>query len=137
MDEQLLGAAAMGARGAVGSTYNYSGKVAGAVLAAVARGDLAAARALQRGPQVLVNLLLAPSRYGPAGCNVNKAIMELRMRARAGLRSPAALAAARAAGARTVFAMGARAPVPAVTAEGLALLEADLDAIGFFSEAWM
>lgn len=135
-DEQLLGAAAMGVKGAVGSTYNYCGKVANGVLAALARGDLAAARALQRGPQLVVNLLHKTC-YGPAGCNVGKAIMELRLRARHGLRDAGARAAARAAGQRTEFAMGARAPVPAVTQEGLVLLEADLEAIGFFSDSWL
>ena len=99
-------------------------------------GDVVLARKLQRGTQILVNFLHQSTRYGPAGCNVNKAIMELRLRQQAGLLDPAARAAAAAAGKRTIFALGARAPVPRVTDAGLDLLEKDLAAIGFFTEEW-
>ena len=46
-DEMLLGALAVGGVGGVGSTYNYSGRVANAVIAAFQAGDMAAARAAQ------------------------------------------------------------------------------------------
>uniref|UniRef100_A0A8D0GDG9 N-acetylneuraminate lyase n=1 Tax=Sphenodon punctatus TaxID=8508 RepID=A0A8D0GDG9_SPHPU len=47
VDEQLLGALAMGATGAVGSTYNYLGKVNNLVLETFARGDLVSAQKYQ------------------------------------------------------------------------------------------
>lgn len=47
MDEQLLAALAMGADGAVGSTYNYMGSTVNRLLAALDKGDLAQARTLQ------------------------------------------------------------------------------------------
>jgi N-acetylneuraminate lyase len=43
-DEALLGALAVGASGAVGSSYNFAAPVYGKVMEAFARGDLAAAR---------------------------------------------------------------------------------------------
>ncbi|XP_048107902.1 N-acetylneuraminate lyase isoform X1 [Alosa alosa] len=47
MDEQLLAALAMGADGAVGSTYNYMGSTMNKVLCAFDKGDLEQARKLQ------------------------------------------------------------------------------------------
>lgn len=47
MDEQLLAALAMGADGAVGSTYNYMGSTMNKVLSAFHKGDLTQARTLQ------------------------------------------------------------------------------------------
>ena len=76
-DEQGLGALAMGARGFIGSTYNSVGRAATAMIAAFDRGDMAAARAEQRKVQRAVNLLFEGPRYGPAGVNVGKAILEL------------------------------------------------------------
>ena len=76
-DEQALGALAMGARGFIGSTYNYVGRTANAMIAAFGRADMAAALAEQRRLQRVVNLLYDSARFGPAGCNVGKAILEL------------------------------------------------------------
>ncbi|KAL1022940.1 hypothetical protein UPYG_G00034500 [Umbra pygmaea] len=47
VDEQLLGALAMGANGAVGSTYNYLGKSGNRLLSAFEKGDITLARILQ------------------------------------------------------------------------------------------
>jgi N-acetylneuraminate lyase len=47
VDEALLGALATGARGGVGSTYNWSPRLYADLLAAFGRGDLAEARRLQ------------------------------------------------------------------------------------------
>jgi N-acetylneuraminate lyase len=46
-DEQLLAAAVLGARGAVGTSYNFAAPLYNRLLAAVQRGDLATARAEQ------------------------------------------------------------------------------------------
>lgn len=61
MDEQLLAAAALGARGAVGSGYNFAAPLYARLLAAVAANDLATARALQYRGVELVEVL---ARYG-------------------------------------------------------------------------
>lgn len=47
VDEQLLAGLAMGAHGAVGSTYNYMGSHMNKLLSAFEAGDLAGARAIQ------------------------------------------------------------------------------------------
>ncbi|KAJ8418997.1 hypothetical protein AAFF_G00004960 [Aldrovandia affinis] len=47
MDEQLLAALAMGANGAVGSTFNYLGNKVNGLLSAFEKGDLNQARTLQ------------------------------------------------------------------------------------------
>jgi N-acetylneuraminate lyase len=53
-DEYMLGALAMGARGAVGSGFNFAGPVYARLLAAFQRGDLEAARLEQfRGVQII------------------------------------------------------------------------------------
>ena len=78
-DEQLLGFLAMGARGAIGSTYNYQGREYNALIAAAARGDMVEAQRLSRITQAGVDLLLTPERYGGAGVNIGKALMELRL----------------------------------------------------------
>jgi N-acetylneuraminate lyase len=57
VDEWLLAAAATGARGAVGSTYNFAAPVYHALLEAFQRGDLAAARAAQLRSIKLISLL--------------------------------------------------------------------------------
>jgi len=76
-DEQGLGALAMGAKGFVGSTYNYNGRAANKMIQAYKTNDLQTALAEQRKIQLLVNLLYSSSEYGPPGCNVGKAIMEI------------------------------------------------------------
>jgi N-acetylneuraminate lyase len=111
-DEQGLGALAMGARGFIGSTYNYVGRAANAMIAAFRAGDMAGALAAQRKVMAVVDLLYQSGEYGPAGCNVGKAIMELRLGG-AGC-GPARL------------------PGYSVSDEGRAKLKADLERIGFF-----
>lgn len=63
-DETLLGALALGASGAVGSTYNFVAPLYHRLLAAFAKGDLAKARAEQYHSVELVELL---SGYGFMG----------------------------------------------------------------------
>jgi N-acetylneuraminate lyase len=57
MDEYLLAALALGAVGAVGSSYNFAAPVYHRLLAAFARGDLAMARAEQYRSVQLIELL--------------------------------------------------------------------------------
>jgi N-acetylneuraminate lyase len=71
-DEVLLAALAVGATGAVGSTYNFIAPVYHRLLAAFARGDLATARAEQFRSVQLIRLL---ARYGYLGAS--KALMSL------------------------------------------------------------
>ena len=112
-DEQLAGFLAMGGRGAIGSTYNYQGREYNALLAAVARGDAAEALRLTRITQAGVDLLLTPERYGGAGVNIGKALMELRL-----------------GGARTG---GPRYPSKPMPDEAKARLRENATAAGFFS----
>ena len=69
-DEMLLGALAIGARAAVGSTYNYTAPLYHRMMRAFAAGDLAAAR---RDAQLSVELIAVLLRYG--GVRTGKAIM--------------------------------------------------------------
>lgn len=110
-DEVLLAALAMGATGAVGSTYNYAGRVYNALIAAFRAGDMAEALRLQRRSQVNIDLLLS-SAYG-TGVNIGKAIMEARL-----------------GGKHTG---PPRYPGRAMTPAAKAALHADLEAQGFFS----
>ncbi len=64
LDEWLLGALATGARGAVGSSYNFAAPLYLRLMAAVARGDMEAARIEQHRSTQLIALL---SRYGYMG----------------------------------------------------------------------
>lgn len=57
IDEHLLGAVALGATGAVGSSYNFAAPVYHRLLAAMERGDLAAAREEQFKSVQLISLL--------------------------------------------------------------------------------
>ncbi|XP_071985091.1 N-acetylneuraminate lyase [Engystomops pustulosus] len=59
VDEQLLGALACGAHGAVGSTYNYLGATAHKMLAAFEEGDLEQARKIQYRIQELISFVFA------------------------------------------------------------------------------
>ena len=71
-DEMLLAAVALGARGAVGSTYNYAAPLYQRVLAHAAAGAWDAARAEQRKSVAIVGVL-----YRHGGLRVGKAIMKL------------------------------------------------------------
>lgn len=64
IDEWLLGALATGARGAVGSSYNFAAPLYHSLIAAFERGDLAAARAAQHRSTQLIALL---ARHGYMG----------------------------------------------------------------------
>ncbi|XP_060933976.1 N-acetylneuraminate lyase isoform X1 [Limanda limanda] len=55
VDEQLLAALAMGAHGAVGSTYNYMGSHVNELMAAFEKGDLVQARTIQFKMQELIS----------------------------------------------------------------------------------
>lgn len=70
MDEILLAALALGAAGAVGSSYNFAAPVYHRIIAAFARGDMPAARAEQYRSVQLIELL-AGHGYLPAA----KAVM--------------------------------------------------------------
>jgi len=105
VDEHFLGALAMGARGAVGSGFNFAAPIYRRLLAAFGRGDLEAARVEQfRGAQ-LVQLLV---RYGYMGGA--KAVMEM-------LGVPVG---------------PARLPNASLDAAQKAGLRAELEALGFF-----
>ena len=71
-DEALLAALAVGARGAVGSTYNFAAPIYHRLMAGFANGDLAAAREEQIRSMRLVQLL---GRYGFMGAA--KALMRM------------------------------------------------------------
>ncbi len=62
-DEMLLGALAMGAEGAVGSTYNVIAPVYLALIEAFRRGDMHAARNLQAQAIAVINSLVATGNF--------------------------------------------------------------------------
>lgn len=66
IDEWLLGALATGARGAVGSSYNFAAPLYQGLVAAFERGDLAAARAAQHRSTQLIALLARQGYMGAA-----------------------------------------------------------------------
>jgi N-acetylneuraminate lyase len=112
-DEQLLAALALGARGAVGATFNFMAGPYQRMLEAFEGGDLQGARAEQARANSVSRLLgLGGSRYGSPGADVGKAIMRIKG-------APIGMC---------------RSPKPSVTDErALALLRADLDEVDFFS----
>jgi N-acetylneuraminate lyase len=72
VDESLLAALAVGARGAVGSSYNFAAPVYQRLIAACARGDLVAAQREQLRSVRLIELLAS---YGYLGAA--KAVMKM------------------------------------------------------------
>lgn len=104
-DESLLAALAVGARGAVGSSYNFAAPVYQELLAAVARADLQAARRHQGRSVTLIELL---ARYGYLGAA--KAVMRM----------------------LGVEVGAARLPNANPTAEQEAKLRSELNQLGFF-----
>lgn len=72
-DEMLLAGLAMGAKGAIGSTYNYAAGIYHRLMEAFSAGDLAAARKWQDQAVKLVQIL---RRYGEIAAA--KVIMEMR-----------------------------------------------------------
>ena len=105
-DEALLSGWVAGARGAIGSTYNYAAPLYHDILGAIEKGDLEAARQLQLKSVAFVKLLF---KYG--GAATGKAIMALIGQDCGAVRRPIA---------------------PLSTAE-IQALEKDLQAIDFFS----
>jgi N-acetylneuraminate lyase len=66
VDETLLAALATGARGGVGSTYNWAPKLYQDLIAAFHRGDLAEARALQSTSIAMIDAIAATGFLGTA-----------------------------------------------------------------------
>lgn len=105
-DEFLLAAVALGATGAVGSTYNFAAPIYHRVLKAFAAGDLTAARSEQFRAVQMIQIIV---RYGFIGST--KAIMKM----------------------LGVDVGPGRLPNPKISAEATKALQADLEKIGFFS----
>ena len=72
-DEYLLASLAMGARGAVGSTYNFAAPLYLKMMQALEEGNLAAARKFQSRATAMIRLLI---QYG--GLPAGKSVMKLR-----------------------------------------------------------
>lgn len=108
-DEILLAGLALGARGGVGSTYNYAPRIYTELMAAFDRGDLAAARELQNVSASIVGVLKA---HG-GGVRCGKAIMKI-----IGLDCGPC-----------------RSPVVTVSEDERDAIRAELDATGFFDYA--
>lgn len=66
-DEMLLAGLAMGAKGAIGSTFNYAAQPYLRVIDAFNRGDMAAARAEQARANAMINVLCRFGGMPPAG----------------------------------------------------------------------
>jgi N-acetylneuraminate lyase len=66
VDEALLGGLATGARGGVGSTYNFASKLYVDLMSAFTRGDLDEARRLQSISIAMVDAIAAPGYMGTA-----------------------------------------------------------------------
>jgi N-acetylneuraminate lyase len=105
IDEWLLGALATGARGAVGSSFNFAAPLYHGLIAAFEKDDLAAARDAQHRSTLLIALL---ARHGYMG-------------------------AAKATMAMLGVDVGpARLPNCSLTAEQIKALRAELESLGFF-----
>lgn len=104
-DEALLAALAMGARSAVGSTYNYSAAIYLKMMKAFEAGDMAGARMWSHRAIEAIDVLV---RHGGLRCG--KAIMEM----------------------VGVDAGPARAPIAAVSREERAEIHGELERMGFF-----
>jgi len=104
-DEMLLAALALGARGAVGSTYNFAAPIYHRLIAAFERGDLDTARREQFRSVQMIQILVGHGFMGAA-----KAVMAM----------------------LGVDVGPARLPNGSLTAEQAAKLRADLEQIGFF-----
>ncbi|CAN5814711.1 dihydrodipicolinate synthase family protein [soil metagenome] len=71
-DEILVAGMSMGAKGAIGSTYNFAAPIYHRIIAAFDRGDLITAQAEQARANAMIDILI---RYG--GLTAGKAIMRL------------------------------------------------------------
>jgi N-acetylneuraminate lyase len=105
IDEWMLGALATGARGFVGSTYNFAAPVYQRLGAAYERGDFAAARLEQHRSGQLIALLVRHGFMGAAKATMTMLGVEV---------GPARL------------------PNGSLTADQAKVLRADLEALGFF-----
>jgi N-acetylneuraminate lyase len=105
IDEALLAALAIGAKGAVGSSYNFAAPVSRRLVAAFRRGDLAAARQEQSRSVQVIQLLASFGYFGAA-----KAVMKM----------------------LGVDVGPARLPHSNPTPEQIAKLRLELETIGFF-----
>jgi N-acetylneuraminate lyase len=104
-DEMLASAVAIGARGAVGSTYNIAPGLYRQILAAMLRGDMETARALQSHSVAMIRIL-ARGAFLPA----MKEVMGM-------IGMPCG---------------GCRLPLGSLSAPQVSALRSDLEAIGFF-----
>jgi len=104
-DEIMLGALALGATGAVGSSFNFAAPIYTRLIAAFQRGDLAAARAEQMRSVCVIQALAARGYMGAA-----KATMKM----------------------LGVDVGPARLPNGSLNAEQTKKLQSDLEALGFF-----
>ncbi len=104
-DEILLAALAMGATGAVGSTYNFAAPIYSRLIAAFAGGDLQAARSEQFRAVQMIQILV---RYGFIAAT--KSVM----------------------GMLGINVGPARLPHAPITSEQSSALQADLESVGFF-----
>ena len=73
-DEMLLAGLAVGAEGAIGSTYNYAAPVYHRIIAAYKRGDMAAAQEQQARANAMIAVLIRYGGMPPAGKAFMKAI---------------------------------------------------------------
>jgi N-acetylneuraminate lyase len=108
-DEMLLSGLVVGAHGAVGTTYNYAAPLYNRIIAAYKNGDMEEAKRLQG---LSVKMIQPINRYGAPSSNAssNKAMMKL-----IGLDCGPM-----------------RLPQVSLTPEKLALLQKEIEAIGFF-----
>lgn len=107
-DETLLAGLAMGARGAVGTTYNYAAPLYLEIIRAFEAGDLAAARTAQAKSMAFIGVM---KRYG--GLAASKPIMKM-----LGLDCGPA-----------------RPPLPVLSPQQCRDLQRDLEQVGFFEHA--
>lgn len=134
-DEQLLGALPMGFEGAVGSTYNYMGRLINEMMELYRKGEMEKALEIQRKSQEIVNLMICSPSFGENGgpCTVHKAIHEMRLRHSNGVLTDEAAAAAKAAGKQVCFGFTPRVPLVPISQSGIARLRDELTKLGFFT----
>lgn len=75
VDEMLLGGLAFGARGAVGSTFNFAAPLYQKIIAAFDRGDLAEARRLQALSAGMVRIIVGNGNGGRGGLKATMALV--------------------------------------------------------------
>jgi N-acetylneuraminate lyase len=108
-DEQLLPSLVAGAKGAVGSTYNYMAEHYVELMKHFKAGNIEKAQECQHRALKVIALLGQQTRYGTSSVDVGKAILEL----------------------RGVPVGPPRLPRAPMTAEGKALLRSDLEKLNF------